>query len=811
MTTSTTSLGEPPPPATTVTTAVAGPLVNGRETVLFSWTDDSDATDRAASLYIQDFSGTQVVGTIPIEPDPMREECIPVPSGPWYLLPSRVKVGQTFSVTLTTTCDGITGTTSIVSTILGFSRKTVPAGSFRTLEIRDDIVTTATIPEVGIRVEKKTLFWSLAKNVGLVKEVEITRWADDSQEDTDTTVLMSTNRVYDDKDTDEDDDCGCDVGLDDGALNYADGTVSLSEQDVDAGWSSRISFVRKYNSGNTNDSDEFGLGWSHNYSARLEFTAPEDASSGASEIRLVRPGGQKITFNRVSGGWKGNATVTGTLSTTADATGVITSVKYTNPMGDAEQYDGSGKLLSVLYSKGGAVNLTYESTGANRLQSVADNFGHQISFSYDGNNRVKAITYGQGRTTGYSYDDKGRLASVTRPDGKVRTYNYNETDTPPADAYAAAKLDFAITSIIDENGTKYADWTYDASGRVTSSEYAGGVKRVSIEYGSDNTRTVTDGLNRSRSYSFEKILGKTRTSALSAPCDVCPQGQFASRTYDANGNVATATDFNGIVTSYSYDLTRNLEIKRVEAYGTAKTRTISTQWDATRNLPVRVAAPKRLTTLTYYANGNLQKKTIQATLDENGAQGLNPTLTDTPRSWTYTYNTAGQVLTITGPRTDVSDITTYSYDSTTGNLASIKDPLGRITTYSAYDLDGHVGKITMPNGVINDFTYYPRGWLATKKVSAGGAVRLTTYAYDNNGQVIKVTFPDTTSVQYTYDNAHRLTDISDSAGNKIHYVLDSMGNRVSESVSDSSGILAERMTRVFNDLNRLDSVTRSFQ
>jgi YD repeat-containing protein len=662
-----------------------------------------------------------------------------------------------------------------------------------------------------MRVEKQTYYWSLAKNVGVVKEVFVEPPQNGLPEFGETTVLLSTNRVYDDKDTDEDDDCGCDVGIDDGALNYADGIVSLSEQDVDAGWSSRISFVRKYNSGNTNDSDEFGLGWSHNYSARLEFTALEDASSGTSEIRLVRPGGQKITFNRVAGAWKGNATVSGTLSTTADATGVITSVKYTNPMGDAELYDGSGKLLSVLYSKGGTVNLTYESSGANRLQSAADNFGHQISFSYDGNNRVKAITYGQGRSTGYSYDDKGRLASVTRPDGKVRTYNYNETDTPPADANAAAKLDFAITSIIDENGTKYADWSYDDSGRVTSSEYAGGVKRVLIEYGSDNTRTVTDGLNRTRSYSFERILGKTRTSALSAPCDVCPQGQFASRTYDANGNVMTATDFNGIVTSYSYDLTRNLEIKRVEAYGTPKARTISTQWDATRSLPVRVAAPKRLTTFTYYTNGNLQKKTVQATLDENGSQGLNPTLTDTPRSWTYTYNNSGQILTITGPRTDVSDVTTYSYDSTTGNLTSIKDPLGRITTYSFYDFDGHVGKIVMPNGVINEFTYYPRGWLATKKVSAGGAVRLTTYAYDNIGQVTKVTFPDTTSVQYTYDNAHRLTDISDSAGNKIHYVLDNMGNRVSESISDSSGTLAARMTRVFNDLNRLDSVTRSFQ
>ena len=39
-------------------------------------------------------------------------------------------------------------------------------------------------------------------------------------------------------------------------------------------------------------------------------------------------------------------------------------------------------------------------------------------------------------------------------------------------------------------------------------------------------------------------------------------------------------------------------------------------------------------------------------------------LTVTPnvsRTWTYTYNSSGQVLTINGPRTDVSDVTTYTY------------------------------------------------------------------------------------------------------------------------------------------------------
>ena len=47
-------------------------------------------------------------------------------------------------------------------------------------------------------------------------------------------------------------------------------------------------------------------------------------------------------------------------------------------------------------------------------------------------------------------------------------------------------------------------------------------------------------------------------------------------TYDANGNIASKTDFNGNRTTYSYDLTRNLETSRTEASGTALARTINT-------------------------------------------------------------------------------------------------------------------------------------------------------------------------------------------------------------------------------------------
>jgi hypothetical protein len=61
-----------------------------------------------------------------------------------------------------------------------------------------------------------------------------------------------------------------------------------------------------------------------------------------------------------------------------------------------------------------------------------------------------------------------------------------------------------------------------------------------------------------------------------------------------------------------------------------------------------------------------------------------------------------------------------------------------------------------------------------------------------------------------YD-AHRLTDISDELGNKVHYTLDFRGNRLKEQVTDPAGALARQVTRVFDTLNRLQQQTGGVQ
>jgi YD repeat-containing protein len=417
-----------------------------------------------------------------------------------------------------------------------------------------------------------------------------------------------------------------------------------------------------------------------------------------------------------------------------------------------------------------------------------------LRVAYDASNRINHLTDPAGGLFTYTYDSQENLVSVTYPDSTTRTYLYQNTAFP-----------HALTGIIDENGQPFATFTYDAQGRAVSSQHAGGVEKVTLTFDTEHSSTtVTDALGTPRTYDYQTILGVARPSTATQPCPGC--GSSTTHTeYDANGNVALVTDYNGNETAFTYDLTRNLETQRVEAANTPQQRTIATAWHPTFRLITRVAEPLRITTYVYDdtgstcgAQGALCSKTLQATTDTTGAQGFNATQTGSPRVWRYTYNSNGQVVTVDGPRTDVTDITTLTYD-TQGNLTTITNALRHVTRITAYDVHGKPLTMKDPNGLVTTLTYDTRQRLTSRTVGT----ETTTYAYDGVGQLTKVTLPDGSFLTHTYDAAHRLTHIQDSVGNKIVYTLDAIGNRIQEQVFDPSNTLTQTRSRIFDALSRL--------
>lgn len=446
-----------------------------------------------------------------------------------------------------------------------------------------------------------------------------------------------------------------------------------------------------------------------------------------------------------------------------------------------ERFDANGRLLSITSRTGRTERLTYSdgitndtSAGrypadapacpnvqagavlpAGRLICATDDWGRQMQFEYDAKYRVSRMIDPAGGSYLYAYDgvtggcttgtgtnlyacNANNLTSVTYPDGKIRTYHYNEAarinnGTACSNSVSTGSgyvhLVNAMTGLTDENGARHITWTYDCDGLATSSQLGNGAEKISLTYYppdssgiSTNYIAWTIGPMGStsfvqQSFNYKDVGGVRKNTAVSGACPEC--GPYASRAYDANGNDTSRTDRFGYQTTFVYDLARNLETSRTEAAGTPQARTISTTWHSTYRLPLTIAEPKRITSYSYDANGNLLSKSVQATSDLTGASGLGATAVGAPRTWTYTYNAFGQMLTATGPRTDVADVTSYTYDSSNGTLASVTNALGHSTTFSDYDAHGRPHTIRA-KGITTGLSYTERGQISTQSVSAAG-------------------------------------------------------------------------------------------
>lgn len=172
------------------------------------------------------------------------------------------------------------------------------------------------------------------------------------------------------------------------------------------------------------------------------------------------------------------------------------------------------------------------------------------------------------------------------------------------------------------------------------------------------------------------------------------------------------------------------------------------------------------------------------------------------RNWTYTYNSNGQVATADGPRTDVNDVTAYTYDNV-GNLATVTNALGQVTTLSNYDTLGLPGQVIDPNGVVTLLAYDGRGQLRTRTVQTPAGNSTTTFTYDSNGLLTQIALPDGKTLAYTYDAAHRLTTVQDNQGNQISYSRDAMGDITKAQVKDSTGTIVQTQSTAFDELGRL--------
>jgi RHS repeat-associated protein len=297
-------------------------------------------------------------------------------------------------------------------------------------------------------------------------------------------------------------------------------------------------------------------------------------------------------------------------------------------------------------------------------------------------------------------------------------------------------------------------------------------------------------------------------------------GKSVAKTFDPNNNLTCKKDEEGRVTTYTYNSTNQKLSETVGRLGscaspitTSATRTTTyTYKSPTVSLPTSITRPSvyagqsAVTTLTY---GDASKPNLPTVITQSG---YTPTGTPVSRAVSLTYNAAGQVASINGPRTDVNDVTTLAYHTCTtggacGQLASVTNALGHVTTYNSYDANGRVTQVTAPNGLVTGYAYDARGRVVTvTQTPPGGGARVTRYTYNAAGDVTSVTFPDGVALAYTYNAARKLTRVTDNAGNYVDYSYDLKGNRTAETTRDPAGALVRSLSTAYDLRNRASHI-----
>ena len=564
-------------------------------------------------------------------------------------------------------------------------------------------------------------------------------------------------------------------------ITISNGNLFEEVTDYTTAGANALAFTRYYNSlaGGNTLAVRLGLHWRSNYDRYLRIVS-------ASSVIAERPDGQEVAFTLNTGVWTADSDIdlrliaSGTTWTLTDADDTV------------ETYRSSGTPSAL-------------------LQSIQARTGYLQTMQYDSGNQLTGVIDSYQRSLNFTYDN-GLLRSVATPDALVLTYGYTPAgdrtqltsvtfSTSPATSltylYELPEMPSALTGILDENGNRYATWTYDGTGRALSSQLGDGAERTTVSYNdTDGSRTVTLPLGVQAVYKFTTLQGVPKVTEIDR---VAAGGVAAAKStfsYDSNGYLAAVTDWNGNRTTYVNDA-HGQPTTTVEAAGTAQARTTTTLYHATLHLPLRTVEPGLTTAFTYDASGDLLTRTATDTTNATVPYVTN----GQSRTWTYTWANA-LPATVKSPRTDVQAVQRFTYGSD-GALTAVTNALGQTTRVTEHMPGGLPLTLVDPNGVSTTLTYDSRLRPATSTVMTSAGLLTTTYTYDPAGNLVTVTQPDGSAVTNTFDAAHRLTAVTDLSNQSIRYTLDALGNRTRTETLDAGGTRQRTRGASFDALGRL--------
>src|ERR1022692_4831221 len=438
--------------------------------------------------------------------------------------------------------------------------------------------------------------------------------------------------------------------------------------------------------------------------------------------------------------------------------------------------------------------------GYAHITSITVRGGYTQTLQYNGSNQLTSVTDTYNRSLQLTYSN-GLLNAVTTPDGLVLTYGYNSSGVSPgvldrlasitysttpiskqSFLYENSALPFALTGIIDEDSNRYATWTYDSQGRGLTSQHGSGASLITISYDdATGNGTVMNALGEQEVYKVSPLRGVSKAMEIDRLATSTTAAATGLRTYDANGYTASATDWNGNLTTYVRDVHGDPTTIN-EAVGTPQARTTTIVYDFVFvHLPSTVTTQGLTTSYSYDVNEHLLTKTLTDTSTQTVPYSTN----GQTRTWTNTW----QNFLLASAKTPKGNLTQYAYDST-GALISTTNALLQVTNITQHTGGGYPLVTVDPNNVTTTLTYDGRLRLLTSTVSATNQPSFTTTnTYDPAGNLTSVQLPDNPKLTYGYDTAHRLISITDLFGNATTYTLDALGDITLTKLSNPQGTL----------------------
>jgi len=287
---------------------------------------------------------------------------------------------------------------------------------------------------------------------------------------------------------------------------------------------------------------------------------------------------------------------------------------------------------------------------------------------------------------------------------------------------------------------------------------------------------VTDSLGNQTAYNSVPAGSEwVLATSQGSGCSTCTTRGNVNNQYDGNGNQIGTTDPNGNSTLYGYDSSSDVT-EQVSVLNTTAVTTTYT-YNSFGEVLTMTDPLGNVTTNTYDAHGNLLTVTTPAPNSSTAASKTQ-----------FAYNALGELTQITDPLTRITKIT-YTPQ---GYIATITDPQSNVTTYGydsrgnrtsvkdamnntttfAYDAGNRLTGITYPDQSTASFTYDYRG----RRITATDQnSKTTTYAYDQTDRLTSVTDAATNVTSYTYDTENNLLSITDANQHTTNFAYDAFG------------------------------------